>query len=64
MEKPYPAASVSRSLFLHVKALKKAGSSENGEDQTLGKLSTSEELSSTGFVGVNLAYNASNFTVL
>lgn len=61
-----PAASVFFFFFFHIKALqkKKAGSSKNGEGQTLGKLNSLGELSCTSFAGVNLAYNASNFTVL
>lgn len=46
------------------KKKKKAGGSKNGEGQTLGKLNSLGELSCTSFVGANLAYNASNFTVL
>lgn len=42
---------------------KKARGSKNGEGQTLGKLNSLGELSCTSFVGANLAYNASNFTV-
>lgn len=60
---PYSAASAP-CPSLHVKAPKNAGSFENDEGQTLGKLSSSGEVSGTSFVGINLAYYASNFTVL